>query len=274
MKKIQTGRNLPVAILLTIFLISLVIFCLYVAEFLFPYLVITALLMAAYELNSQWRKAGLDIVPFSLTAISLITLLFTSVYFGLNGLLLSYLVIFIITTIFSLKYLQTNKFKPVFLISIFVVSYLGILGSSAMLMLESTDGASRVFVFIAATALSDTGGYLTGILFGKHFIAPNISPKKSYEGLVGSIVFAGIFGYFAMPLFLDLGPIQGVIIAILLAIVGTMGDLFESGLKRKIGIKDFSSLIPGHGGMFDRLDSLAPNALISYIAFGITLGFI
>jgi len=273
-KKIQTGRNLPVAILLTIFLISLVIFCLYVAEFLFPYLVITALLMAAYELNSQWRKAGLDIVPFSLTAISLITLLFSSVYFGLNGLLLSYLVIFIITTIFSLKYLQTNKFKPVFLISIFVVSYLGILGSSAMLMLESTDGASRVFVFIAATALSDTGGYLTGILFGKHFIAPNISPKKSYEGLVGSIVFAGIFGYFAMPLFLDLGPIQGVIIAILLAIVGTMGDLFESGLKRKIGIKDFSSLIPGHGGMFDRLDSLAPNALISYIAFGITLGFI
>jgi phosphatidate cytidylyltransferase len=150
---------------------------------------------------------------------------------------------------------------------------LGIFGSLAMLILRVEDGASRVFLFIAITALSDTGGYLTGIVLGKHRLAPNISPNKSYEGLIGSIIFASLFAGIIGPRFLDITSVQGVIIGIVLAFSGTFGDLFESGIKRKLGIKDFSTLIPGHGGMFDRLDSLAPNALMSFLLFGYFLGF-
>jgi phosphatidate cytidylyltransferase len=156
---------------------------------------------------------------------------------------------------------------------LFIFSYLGIFGSLAMLMLRTEDGAGRVFLFIAITALSDTGGYLTGIVIGKHRIAPNISPNKSYEGLVGSIVFASLFASLIGPRFAEIQFIEGLIIGVVLAISGTVGDLFESSIKRKLGIKDFSTLIPGHGGMFDRLDSLAPNALMSFLLFGLFLGF-
>ena len=102
---------------------------------------------------------------------------------------------------------------------------------------------------------------------------PNISPNKSYEGLVGSIVFAALFASFIGSKFVEIQFSEGLIIGVVLAISGTVGDLFESSIKRKLGIKDFSTLIPGHGGMFDRLDSLAPNALMSFLLFGLFLGF-
>jgi phosphatidate cytidylyltransferase len=173
------------------------------------------------------------------------------------------------------SYISRNKssFRSIFGISLFTFSYLGIFGSLAMLMLRTEDGAGRVFLFIAITALSDTGGYLTGIVIGKHRIAPNISPNKSYEGLAGSIVFAALFASLIGPRFVEIQFSEGLVIGVVLAISGTVGDLFESSIKRKLGIKDFSTLIPGHGGMFDRLDSLAPNALMSFLLFGLFLGF-
>jgi len=179
----------------------------------------------------------------------------------------------LINLLYSYVSRSKSSFRSIFGISFFVFSYLGIFGSLAMLMLRPDDGAGRVFLFIAITALSDTGGYLTGILIGKHRIAPNISPKKSYEGLAGSIVFTSLFASLIGPKFVEIQFSQGLIIGFVLAISGTAGDLFESSIKRKLDIKDFSTLIPGHGGMFDRLDSLAPNALMSFLLFGLFLGF-
>ena len=131
----------------------------------------------------------------------------------------------------------------------------------------------RVFIFIALTALSDTGGYFSGIFFGKHKLVPKISPKKSYEGLIGSVLVSVVASIFITPLFLDLDLTKAVILGLVLPITGTFGDLFESYVKRNLKIKDFSSLLPGHGGMADRIDSLAFNSLVSYFLFGIFLGF-
>jgi phosphatidate cytidylyltransferase len=142
-----------------------------------------------------------------------------------------------------------------------------------MLMLNQSDGAERIFIFIALTALSDTGGYFSGILFGKHKLAPKISPKKSYEGLFGSIFLSGLASILITPLFLDLNIFESIILGLVLPLTGTAGDLFESYVKRNLNIKDFSSLLPGHGGMADRIDSLAFNSLFSYLIFGIFLGF-
>ena len=273
MSKIQTGRNLPLATAIGLALILLVIASLFINKYAFVVLALTALLLAAREIVIEWSKTKNVSASFSLVAISILAMTMSSVFYGVTGLMISFLGSILINLIYS--YISRNKssFRSIFGISLFTFSYLGIFGSLAMLMLRTEDGAGRVFLFIAITALSDTGGYLTGIFIGKHRIAPSISPKKSYEGLAGSIVFASLFASLIGPKFVDIQFSEGLILGILLAITGTAGDLFESSIKRKLGIKDFSSLIPGHGGMFDRLDSLAPNALMSFLLFGLFLGF-
>jgi len=273
MSKIQTGRNLPLATAIGLILISLVIASLFINKYAFVILALASLLLAAREIVTQWIKTKNVSASFTLVALSILAMTVSSVIYGVTGLILSFIGSILINLIYS--YISRNKssFRSIFGISLFTFSYLGIFGSLAMLMLRTEDGAGRVFLFIAITALSDTGGYLIGIVIGKHRIAPNISPNKSYEGLVGSIVFAALFAILIGPKFVDIQFSEGLIIGVVLAISGTVGDLFESSIKRKLGIKDFSTLIPGHGGMFDRLDSLAPNALMSFVLFGLFLGF-
>ncbi|MDP4746618.1 MAG: phosphatidate cytidylyltransferase [Candidatus Nanopelagicales bacterium] len=273
MSKIKTGRNLPLATLTGLFLITLVIASLFIYKYVFIILALTALLLGAREFTNQWSKTKNVPISFLLVSLSIIAMTISAATYGINGLLISYLIAILLNAFYSLFKSKKVDFSKIFWVTTFVISYLGIFGSLAMLMLRVEDGASRVFIFIAITALSDTGGYLTGIVLGKHRLAPNISPNKSYEGLIGSIIFASLFAGIIGPEFLDITSVQGVIIGIVLAFSGTLGDLFESGIKRKLGIKDFSTLIPGHGGMFDRLDSLAPNALMSFLLFGYFLGF-
>ena len=273
MSKIKTGRNLPLATLTGLFLITLVIASLFIYKYVFIILALTALLLGAREFTNQWSKTKNVPISFLLVSLSIIAMTISAALSGINGLLISYLIAILLNAFYSIFKSKKVDFSKIFWVTTFVISYLGIFGSLAMLMLRVEDGASRVFLFIVITALSDTGGYLTGIVLGKHRLAPNISPNKSYEGLIGSIIFASLFAGIIGPEFLDITSVQGVIIGIVLAFSGTLGDLFESGIKRKLGIKDFSTLIPGHGGMFDRLDSLAPNALMSFLLFGYFLGF-
>ena len=273
MSKIQTGRNLPLATAIGLVLISLVIASLFINKYAFVILALTALLLAAREIVTQWSKTKNVSASFPLVSLSILAMTVSSVLYGITGLIFSFTGSILVNLINSFISRKKSSFRSIFGISLFIFSYLGIFGSLAMLMLRPDDGAGRVFLFIAITALSDTGGYLTGILIGKHRIAPNISPKKSYEGLAGSIVFASLFASLIGPKFVEIQFSEGLIIGGVLAISGTVGDLFESSIKRKLGIKDFSTLIPGHGGMFDRLDSLAPNALVSFLLFGLFLGF-
>ena len=109
----------------------------------------------------------------------------------------------------------------------------------------------------------DIAGYLVGRAYGKHKIAPSISPGKSWEGLAGSVVvsasIAAVFGYMA--------PIVHAILGAVLAVIGLSGDMFESWLKRRAGVKDSGTLIPGHGGLFDRVDALLPCAIVAALAF-------
>lgn len=110
---------------------------------------------------------------------------------------------------------------------------------------------------------ADIAGYLVGREYGKHKIAPSISPGKSWEGLAGSVVvgasLAAVFGYMA--------PIVHALLGALLAVIGLCGDMFESWLKRRAGVKDSGNLIPGHGGLFDRVDALLPCAIVAALAF-------
>jgi phosphatidate cytidylyltransferase len=141
-----------------------------------------------------------------------------------------------------------------------------------MLTLAADDGPKRVLVFILLTVANDIGGYAAGVFFGKHPIAAQISPKKSWEGFAGSLVLQAAVGAAAFVLLLDAPWWQGVLAGVVLTVTATAGDFSESAIKRDLGIKDMGRLLPGHGGMMDRLDSLIPNAFASWVIFTIFLG--
>ena len=139
---------------------------------------------------------------------------------------------------------------------LFTVAYLPMMAVFVALMVAAPDGVRRALIFIILTVCSDTGGYLAGILIGKHPMAPVISPKKTWEGLAGSIAACLVAGAVAVPLLLHGHAWQGLLIGAAAVLAATLGDLAESMIKRDLDIKDMGTLLPGHGGILDRLDSL------------------
>jgi phosphatidate cytidylyltransferase len=150
--------------------------------------------------------------------------------------------------------------------SLFPSMYVG-LPIAALVGIRKLGGPSVLFLLMLTVIVSDTSQYYTGRLFGRRPLAPAVSPKKTVEGAVGGLIFGtalftvvGIWWLPAMPL-----PFR-VLVGLTLVALGIAGDLFESMLKRSAGVKDSSTLIPGHGGILDRIDALLFAAPIYYIA--------
>jgi phosphatidate cytidylyltransferase len=133
------------------------------------------------------------------------------------------------------------------------------------MMTAPADGPRRVTAFIATVVCSDTGGYVAGVLFGKHPMAPSVSPKKSWEGFAGSVLACTLAGAVFLTTLFDGTWWQGVLFGLAVVCSATLGDLGESMIKRDIGIKDMGHLLPGHGGLMDRLDSLLPTAPVAWL---------
>jgi phosphatidate cytidylyltransferase len=154
----------------------------------------------------------------------------------------------------------------------FLVIYLPLTLSFGVLLLSREDGHWWVLAFVTTVALIDSAGYLFGRIFGKNKLAPGVSPKKTWEGLAASIV-VGTISAVSFTVFLFGGAWWvGIIFAAALILSAVFGDLAESLIKRDLGIKDMSSLLPGHGGMMDRLDSLLPSSLMTYLVVVVFFG--
>jgi phosphatidate cytidylyltransferase len=149
--------------------------------------------------------------------------------------------------------------------SFLVLGYVAFLAGFAVLMLVPGDGSRRITAFVVTAVCADVGGYATGALFGRHPMAPSVSPKKSWEGLAGSLVLCAAAGAALLPGLLGGAVWQGVVFGVVVALAAVLGDLGASMIKRDIGIKDFGRLLPGHGGVMDRLDSLLPAAPLAYL---------
>lgn len=153
--------------------------------------------------------------------------------------------------------------------SAFVIGYLPLLGSSVALMLASNHGAARILCFIVCPIACDTGAYAFGSLFGRHKMAPSISPAKTWEGFVGGIVLTMVVAAVVVHLVLHAPIWVGLLLGLVVGGAGVLGDLVESAIKRDAKLKDMSHLLPGHGGVMDRLDSMlvaAPAAwLVMYL---------
>jgi phosphatidate cytidylyltransferase len=148
--------------------------------------------------------------------------------------------------------------------SLLALLYIGFLAGFCGLMLAAPDGDRRVTCFIATVVASDVGGYAAGVLFGKHRLAPRISPQKSVEGLLGSVVMCIAVGVALTMSLMSVQWWQGILFGLAVAAAATLGDLWESMVKRDLGIKDMGTLLPGHGGLLDRLDSLLPTAPVAW----------
>jgi phosphatidate cytidylyltransferase len=123
-------------------------------------------------------------------------------------------------------------------------------------MLARPDGSRRTLIFVALAVCSDVGGYFAGILFGKHLMAPAISPKKTWEGFAGSLLACLAGGAILLVTLLNGRVWQGLVLGAAALFAATLGDLAASMIKRDLGIKDYGSVLPGHGGVLDRIDSL------------------
>ncbi len=149
--------------------------------------------------------------------------------------------------------------------SVFALIYLPGMATFVALMLAPKDGAHRALVFVILAVCSDSGAYFAGILFGRHLMAPTISPKKTWEGLAGSVIMCLAAGALGMTYLLHSKVWYGLVLGAAAAAAATLGDLVESMIKRDLDTKDMSSLLPGHGGMLDRIDAMLILAPVAWL---------
>ncbi|RKN38772.1 phosphatidate cytidylyltransferase [Streptomyces hoynatensis] len=156
---------------------------------------------------------------------------------------------------------------------VFAAFYVPFLASFVAVMLAADDGPWRVLTFLLLTVVSDTGAYAVGFRLGRHKLAPRISPGKTVEGLAGAVLFAMVAGALCLQFLVDDGVWwQGLVVGLGAAVSATLGDLGESMIKRDLGIKDMGTLLPGHGGIMDRLDSLLPTAPVVWLLLRVFVG--
>jgi phosphatidate cytidylyltransferase len=151
--------------------------------------------------------------------------------------------------------------------AIFAVFYLAVLGGFILLLANNEAGAKHILALVILISCNDTFAYFAGVLFGKHKMAPNISPKKSWEGLIGGLIASLIGGALVFHYAFETAWYVGSAIGVMTVVTATCGDLIESAIKRDLAIKDMSNLLPGHGGIMDRLDSALFTAPAVWFAF-------
>ena len=268
--KIKAGRNLPAAVASGLVLALLVIVSLVTIKWLFGVLAVAALLVAVHEFVSVLRSKGIHVAR---TPVYIATAAIPSVAYlwGLEAQLAATGIAILAVMLWRLRR-GAQGYVADISVSVMLVAYLPFLAAFLMLTLSADNGPWRVFVFILLTVANDIGGYAVGVFFGKHAIAPQISPKKSWEGLAGSVVLQSIVGIVAFIYIFDAPWWQGLIAGVVLTVSATGGDFIESAVKRDLGVKDMGTIVPGHGGIMDRLDSLIPNAFVTWVLFSIFLG--
>ena len=268
--KSRAGRNLPAAIASGVILGAIVLVSLFTWKWTFGLVVIAALVIATRELVLAFASRDIRVArtPLYLAAVAIPAVAYV---WGLQAQAAAFGIVFLAVLMWRIRR-GTDGFVRDVTASVFIAAYLPFMAGFLMLTLATDNGPARVLVFVLLTVGNDIGGYAAGVLFGKHPIAPQISPKKSWEGLAGSFLVQGVIGALAFVFLLDAPWWQGVIAGLVLTVTATGGDFAESAVKRDLGIKDLGSFLPGHGGMMDRLDSLVPNAFASWGLFAIFFG--
>jgi phosphatidate cytidylyltransferase len=269
-KRRGPGRNLPAAIAVGAALVVLLLVSVLVVPQAFPVVAAIAMVGAVLELTRALASGGLEIPPVPLL-VGVIGMVVSTVVFGAEGLLLStaaavsVLILWRVTESMGLTALRDVAG------GVFALAWVPFLGCFLLLLMQQDQGPVLVLLAVLGPVGNDVGGYIAGVLFGRHPMAPSISPKKSWEGFAGSLVLGIATVTAVATLALGLPWWTGVALGAVLVVVATCGDLSESLLKRDLGIKDMGHLLPGHGGVLDRIDSILLAAPTTYVMLEVLL---
>lgn len=296
----RTGRNMPQAIATAAALVVVILACLLIRIDLFVVLIVVFMMLALWELRVDFATAGLHIPVVTLWLCSAATLLAT--YYSPHHIMTLALCIMgmllLVALSATMKLSLSNRLSLAVAdklshtdagarlessfnhergehnhsrlshvaVSLFTVLYIPLLAGCLIIPLTfGRHPVAHAIMLVFLPALSDTGGLFAGAWLGKHKLSPRISPKKSVEGLVGSMLFAmvGAFAVFACTYDGATWATRWwvpIVMGVMVGLVGTFGDLCASMLKRDIGIKDMGHLLKGHGGVMDRVDSILISA--------------
>lgn len=266
----RAGRNLAAAIAVGVALGAVILLSLLVVRQAFVVVIALAAAGGTWELTRALRRAAGVVVPLPVLLLGGQAMVWLAWPFGLAGVAVSFAVTVLALLLWRMP-AGADGFVRDVTAAVFAAAYVPLLCSFATLLTVVEDGAGRVLTFLVCVVASDVGGYTAGVLAGRHPMAPTISPKKSWEGFTGSLAAGMLAGALSVALLLD-GPWwAGGLTGALLVVSATLGDLVESMIKRDLGIKDMGTLLPGHGGLMDRLDSLLPTALVSWLVLSIVV---
>jgi phosphatidate cytidylyltransferase len=250
----KAGRKLLPSIGVSLSLVALIWFALAYERIIFAAVVTVAVILGIRELNKAFTAVDIHIPLWSLTTAA-IGLSASTWFGGISGLAVATAIAFPCLLVLLLPH-GYEHFVKTASASALALIYLPFLAGFLILLARPYNGLERVMTFVVLVGCNDTFAYLTGVLIGKHPLAPKISPKKTIEGLIGSIIFTVVGGALAFHYIMNSHWWLGAIAGLLTVFTATAGDLIESALKRDMAIKDMGSLLPGHGGIMDRLDSV------------------
>jgi phosphatidate cytidylyltransferase len=259
----RAGRDLPAAIASGVVLGVAIVASLAFWSPAFMLIVVAAVVVAVWELGRAFATGDISLTrePVMVGGVVMVLVAFV---FGAPALVTATAV----TALFSMLW-RLRGGVPGYVrdatAAVFTIVYVPFLGGFVALLLAEPRGELAIVTFVLVTTSSDIGGYAVGVLFGRHPMAPVISPKKSWEGFAGSALSCVVVGWLAVDLLLDGRWWVGVLLGLITVVMATLGDLCESVMKRDLGIKDMSSIIPGHGGLMDRLDSLLATAAPTWL---------
>ncbi len=253
-KAIRTGRNLPLALAVSVALGGLALITLFTLKATFLCLVAAAVGVALWELSRALGPRGiaLPLPPIAAGGVAMLALAYWS---GEQAALAAFAVTVVVLLAWRLRGGAAGYVRDL-TAGVFALAYLPFLALFVPLMLARPDGSRRTLIFVALAVCSDVGGYFAGILFGRHPMAPGISPKKTWEGFAGSVLIGVAGGAILLHALLRGHVWQGVLLGAAAVVAATLGDLVESLIKRDLEIKDMGSVLPGHGGVLDRIDAM------------------
>ncbi|MET4922643.1 phosphatidate cytidylyltransferase [Streptomyces sp. PSRA5] len=270
--KKRAGRDLRAAIGVGVGLGAVIVASLFIVKAVFIGVIVVAVVVGLWELTSRLdEKKGIKapLVPLAVGGAAMVVAGYVR---GAEG-------AWVATALTALAVLAWRMTEPPegylkdVTAGVFATFYVPFLATFVAMMLTADDGAQRVLTFLVLTIVSDTGAYAIGWRFGSHKLAPRISPGKTREGLFGAVGFAMVAGALCMQFLIDDGTWwQGLLLGLAVAASATLGDLGESMIKRDLGIKDMGTLLPGHGGIMDRLDSLLPTAPVVWLLLVVFVG--
>jgi phosphatidate cytidylyltransferase len=273
-KKSRAGRNLPAAIAVGAAIGFTIIAILVWDRYLWVFLLAAAMPLATHEVVRRLREAGYVIPVIPLLAGGEL-MIWLAWYHHEEGALGGFGITAVVCMFWRLALGSSsardgsadspsgNYLRDV-AATVFLAAWVPLFGAFSVLLVYPPNGSGQVFCLMFGVVASDVGGYAVGVLFGKHPMVPSISPNKSWEGLAGSLFF-GITAVTVTATRLADKPVWiGLVLGLTIVATATLGDLVESQIKRDLGIKDMGRILPGHGGLMDRLDGALPSAVATW----------